>query len=227
MAKNILILGTGGNCIDILDTINEINKVTHQKVYECIGFLDDDTQKWGKEFYGVKVLGSLTSAEQYPDCFFVNGIGSTSNFWKKRDIIAKTNICLERFETIIHPTAAVSQMATLGYGTVIFQQVTITSNVTVGHHIVILPNTVVSHDDVIGDYTCIAGGVCVSGDVKIGQSCYLGTNCAIMSEVTLGNYCLIGMGSVVLNDVSENSVMVGNPAKFLRKTREIEVEQKQ
>jgi sugar O-acyltransferase (sialic acid O-acetyltransferase NeuD family) len=221
MAKKILIFGTGGNCIDILDTINEINEAKQQKIYECVGFLDDDSKKWGKEFYGVKVLGPLASADEYDDCFFINGIGSASNFWRKSEIIAKTGINLERFETIIHPTATVSKMATLGYGTVVFQQVTITSSVIIGHHIVILPNSVISHNDVIGDYTCIAGGVCISGNVRIGQSCYLGTNCAIISEVELGDYSLVGVGGVVLHNVPENSVMVGNPAKFLRKTREI------
>jgi sugar O-acyltransferase (sialic acid O-acetyltransferase NeuD family) len=225
MTKKILIFGTGGNCIDILDTINEINYSKQQQIYKCIGFLDDDPQKWHKEFYGTKVLGPLASASEYKDCFFVNGIGSTSNFWKKEEIIAQAGICLERFETIIHPTAAVSKMATLGYGTVVFQNVTITSNVTIGHHVMILPNAVISHDDIVGAYTCIAGGVCVSGNVKIGHSCYLGTNCALMSEIKLGDYCLIGMGSVVLTDVPDNSVMVGNPARFLRKTGEITVEE--
>lgn len=221
MTKKILIFGTGGNCIDILDTINDINSSRQDHLYECIGFLDDDNQKWDKEFCGVKVLGPLASAGEYKDCFFVNGIGSTSNFWKKREFIAKTGICLERFETIIHPTAAVSRMVTLGYGTVVFQNVTITSNVKIGHHVIVLPNTVISHNDVIGDYTCIAGGVCISGGVEIGQSCYLGSNSSIMSNIQIGDYCLIGMGSVVLTDVPDNTVLVGNPATFLRKTLEI------
>jgi sugar O-acyltransferase (sialic acid O-acetyltransferase NeuD family) len=217
MTKKIIIFGMGGNCIDILDTINDINDSKQDNVYECLGFLDDDKPKWGKAFYGVKVLGPLRSAGQYSDCFFVNGIGSESNFWKKREIISKAGISLERFETLVHPTASVSRMSKLGYGAVVFQNVTIASNVSIGNHVIILPNTVISHDDVIGDYTCIAGGVCISGDVEIGHSCYLGTNSAIISRIRIGNYCLVGMGSVVLEDVPENAVIVGNPARFLRK----------
>lgn len=68
----------------------------------------------------------------------------------------------------------------------------------------------INHDDIIGDYTCIAGGV------TVGKSCYLGTNCAIKEYVKIGENSLIGMGSVVLNNVSENSVVVGNSAKFIR-----------
>ncbi|MDF9843632.1 MULTISPECIES: hypothetical protein [unclassified Paenibacillus] len=35
--RPIVILGTGGNCIDILDTINDINAI--QLKYECVGFV--------------------------------------------------------------------------------------------------------------------------------------------------------------------------------------------
>ncbi|HRH99774.1 MAG TPA: acetyltransferase [Saprospiraceae bacterium] len=216
--KKIVILGSGGNCIDILDTINEINSIS--KKYDCIGFLDDNPDQIGKEFYGVRVIGSLDSAVDFADAVFVNGIGSSLNFWKKKSIIQKTMIPLERFETIIHPSASVSSFSHIGIGTVIFQNVTITSNVRIGNHVIILPNSVISHDDVIGDYTCITGGVCISGGVTIGESCYLGTNCSIIGNIKIGNNCLIGMGSNVLRDVDDNSVVMGNPAKYKRKTIE-------
>jgi sugar O-acyltransferase (sialic acid O-acetyltransferase NeuD family) len=218
MHKKIIILGTGGNCIDILDTIHTINQANSNQSYECAGFLDDNKQTWRKEYYGVPVLGPLNSAYKYNDHFFINGIGSQYNFWRKRKIIASTNIPDERFETLIHPTASVSSMAQLGSGVVVFQNVTITSNVKIGNQVIVLPNSVISHDVVIGDYTCITGGVCISGGVTIGHSCYLGTNSSIIGNIRIGNYCLVGMGSVVLETVDDNQVVVGNPAKFLRKT---------
>lgn len=212
--KEIIILGIGGNCIDILDTINDIGTV-----YKCVGFLDDKRENWGKEFFGVKVLGPLDSAKNYANAHFVNGIGSPFNFWKKGEIIARTGIPIERFENIIHPTASVSKMARLAHGVVIFQNVTITSNVSIGNHVIILPNSVISHDDVIGDCTSIAGGAAISGQVTVGRHCYLGTNSTVIGNVKIGDNCMVGMGSVVLHDVPENQTVVGNPAKFLRNTR--------
>lgn len=220
MVKKIVILGTGGNSIDILDTLDEISVQTSQTSYQCVGFLDDNPRLWGKERHGVKVIGPLATASELRGCFFVNAIGSPENFWKKETIIAKTGIALDRFATIVHPTASVSRMAKLGLGTVVFQNVTITSNVQVGNHVIILPNSVVSHDDVIGDYSCITGGVCISGEVKVGRSCYLGTGSVVRGGVEIGDYCLIGMGSVVLKDVPSKSVVVGNPARLLRLMRE-------
>lgn len=217
--QKIIILGLGGNCIDILDTLHDINSSCRPDQYLCLGFLDDNRSKWGQEIYGMKVLGPLSSALEFKDCLFVNGIGSPSNFFEKEKIIAKTGLPPERFGTIIHPSASVSRTARLGPGTVVFQNVTITSNVTIGAQVIILPGSVVSHDDVIEDYACIAGGVCISGNVHVGKSCYLGTNSTILGKITIGDTSLIGMGCVVLHDVAPNSVMMGNPAVFLRPTR--------
>jgi FlaA1/EpsC-like NDP-sugar epimerase len=55
--KKLIILGTGGNSVDILDAVHERNAHYKTPQYECIGFLDDDPQQWGKEIWGVRVLG--------------------------------------------------------------------------------------------------------------------------------------------------------------------------
>ena len=55
--KKLIILGTGGNCIDILDTVNDLNEHNAHKIYECIGFLDDNKENWGEVHYGIEVLG--------------------------------------------------------------------------------------------------------------------------------------------------------------------------
>ena len=214
--KKVVILGTGGTSVDILDTIDDI--ASKGGDLKCVGFLDDNESMWGKEIQGVEVLGPLKKSSSLDNVYFINGIGSPSNFAKKGRIITGLMIPQERFLTIIHPTASVSRTAKLGDGVVIFQNVTVTANAKIGDHVVILPNSIVSHDAEVGDYTCITGGVCVSGRVRVGKSCYLGTNSAFREDVKVGDFSLVGMGSIVLKDVEENSVVVGNPAKFLRKT---------
>ncbi|MCK6684794.1 MAG: acetyltransferase [Thermoanaerobaculia bacterium] len=216
MTQKLIVLGTGGNCVDIVDTVREINARAHRCVYDCVGFLDDEPTRQGTRVANLPVLGTLGDAHMYTDCRFVNGIGSSSSFRRKRYIIAKAGMPDERFATIVHPTASVSSLAVLGPGTVILQLATVASNVRVGRHVIQLPSSVVSHDCVVGDYSCIAGGVCISGGVSIGESCYIGTNAAIIENVNVGRCSLVGMGAVVLHDVRENSVVVGNPARHLR-----------
>lgn len=219
MPQEIVILGTGGNCVDIFETIESINTHRGQRIYECRGFLDDNPSLHGETLCGREILGPLTRARDLTGCCFVNGIGSPTNYVRKDAIIARAGVSPERFATLIHPTASVSRSAEIGRGTVIFEHVAITSNARIGHHVIILPGAVISHDVQIGDYTCITGGVCISGGARIGSRCYLGTNSTIIGDIAIGDYSLIGMGSVVLESVEENSVVAGNPARFLRHAR--------
>jgi sugar O-acyltransferase (sialic acid O-acetyltransferase NeuD family) len=216
--KRVVILGTGGNSIDILDTLHDVNDTAGRSVYDCAGLLDDNEALWGTLRSGVKVLGPVEMAAELQDCHFVNGIGSPASFAKKPAIIATAGVAPERFVTLVHPTASVSRTATLGRGTVVFQHVTITTNARIGDHVIILPNSVVSHDDIVGDYTTIAGGVCISGGVHVGTCCYLGSRSSVIGGANIGDGALIGMGSVVLADVPAGTVVVGTPARFLRST---------
>ncbi len=220
MTRKMIILGAVGNCIDILDTINDINRIASRPLYHCMGFLDDDETRWGKSVCGVPILGGLDSASRYDDAFFINGIGSPDSYQLKASIISKTRVPTERFETIFHPSAVVSSMAELGRGVVVFQNVTIASNARIGDHVSVLPNSVISHDCRVSSYTCIAGGVVACGNVTIGASCYIGAGSSIKERVTVGEGSLVGMGSVVIGDVAEGSVVGGNPAGVIRQSRQ-------
>jgi sugar O-acyltransferase (sialic acid O-acetyltransferase NeuD family) len=215
--KRIIILGIGGNCVDILEAIFDINEQGARAVYEPVGFLDDNPETKGNMIQGVPILGPLSSARDYTGCRFVNGIGSVNNYWKKLEIIQKTNLTDDCFETIVHPTASISRTATLGSGVVILPNVTVASNAMVGKHVMVLANSVINHNSVVGDGTILASSVTIAGNVHIGRGCYFGSNSAIRDGITIEDYCLIGMGSTVIRSVETRSVVAGNPARLIRK----------
>ncbi|MCS7029064.1 MAG: NeuD/PglB/VioB family sugar acetyltransferase [Bacteroidia bacterium] len=211
----VVILGATGNGIDILDTLLDINQSLGTQKYQCLGFLDDKDELQGKTIYAdCKVLGKLTHASNFDDeVFFATAIGSARTYLQKSSLLK--HISLNRFITVIHPTAYVSRSAVIGTGSVILQNVTVCNNVRIGNQVVILANTVINHDSVIDSFTNIASGVSVSGGVRIGQNCYIGTNVAIKESVTIGEKSLVGMGSNVLADIPANSLVWGNPAKII------------
>ncbi len=52
--------------------------------------------------------------------------------------------------------------------------------------------------------------------VILGKNVWLGTGAIILPGVTIGDHAIVGAGSVVTKDVAEKTIVVGNPAKFLR-----------
>jgi len=51
----------------------------------------------------------------------------------------------------------------------------------------------------------------------IGRGAALGSNCTIMCGIKIGENAIIGAGSVVTKDVPAGMIVVGNPARVIRK----------
>lgn len=56
-----------------------------------------------------------------------------------------------------------------------------------------------------------------SGDVEIGSDVWIGLGAIILPGVKIGDGAIIGAGAVVAGDVPPYSIVVGNPAKLLKK----------
>ena len=56
-----------------------------------------------------------------------------------------------------------------------------------------------------------------SKPIVIGRNCFIGCNSIILKGTILGDGCVVGAGAVVSGKFEENSVIVGNPAKVIKK----------
>lgn len=56
--------------------------------------------------------------------------------------------------------------------------------------------------------------------VTLGNNVWLGAGVIILPGVTIGDNSIVGAGSVVTHDVPTDTIVVGNPAKVLRKITE-------
>lgn len=52
--------------------------------------------------------------------------------------------------------------------------------------------------------------------VKIGKNVWLGGNCVVLPGVTIGDNVIAAAGSVITKDVPPNTMVGGNPAKFIK-----------
>lgn len=217
MQRPLIILGTGGNALDLLDLI-ESRSGLGPAPWRVAGFLDDARPE-GALIAGLPVLGRLTEARRFaedPAAGFVNAIGSEASHRERLRIVAGTGLDPTRFATLVHAAAAVSSRAVLGPGTCIHAGASIAGHVVIGAHVAIGPGAIVGHDTVIEDGAVLAPGCLVSGFVRLGRSCYVGAGSALRQRVVIGERALVGIGAVVLRDVPPGATVVGNPARTLR-----------
>ena len=126
MTERLVILGTGGNAYDVLDTVDAINSTG--PAWNVVGFLTDGARP-GAEYLGLPVLGALKDAATHEDCWFVSAIWNDRVFKTLHDVLATTRLPLPRFATLVHPGAAVSRRARLGHDVIVHHGATIGGNV--------------------------------------------------------------------------------------------------
>jgi acetyltransferase-like isoleucine patch superfamily enzyme len=99
--------------------------------------------------------------------------------------------------------------------TFICEGVAIEDGVFVGHNVSFINDKVPRAINKDGSMQTENDWKCEKTLVKKGAS--IGTSATILCGVTIGEYAVVGAGSVVTKDVPERTIVVGNPAVFLRK----------
>lgn len=121
---------------------------------------------------------------------------------------------------VIASDATLAQSACLGAGAIVAPGVRIMAKADVGEHVLINTASVVSHECSIGDFSTISPGVTLGGRCLLGQGVFVGIGATVRDGVSIGEGAVIGAGAVVLKDVPPGAVMVGVPAKMLRREPE-------
>jgi UDP-3-O-[3-hydroxymyristoyl] glucosamine N-acyltransferase len=75
----------------------------------------------------------------------------------------------------------------------------------------------VAHNCYIGKKTCLTAGVTLAGGVRIGPKCWIGMHSCVTNKVKIAEGTIVGQGANVMKDTAYADVVVGNPARFLRK----------
>jgi sugar O-acyltransferase (sialic acid O-acetyltransferase NeuD family) len=204
--EKLIIFPFNGNGLEALDCI--------QGQYDLIGFVDDMPEKQGVTKYGFRVYGREL-INKYKEAKILAIPGSVQRYKERHRIIDSLNIQAQRFATIVHPKASVSNLASLGINVLIMAGVVITSNAVVSNHVCVLPNSVIHHDVTIGAWTLIGSNVLIAGNVSIGENCYISSGTNIIDGITIGNGTLIGLGTNLLTSTPINSKFVGNPGRLI------------
>jgi len=217
MKPNVIILGGSG--IGMIAA----SILSRQGEAEVLGFLNDVIPVGSKigKFRQYEVLGRTEDLPRYladeRTQFFIAYVGLT-NEKATFEKIAALKIPEARFCSVIDRTAVIPEgFCRVGAGVLFAPLTQLSPDTTVADNCMLLPNAFLGHDSFMDRFAHLATNAVVGANVHVGKAVHVGSNATIREKVKIGDFSLVGAGAVVLEDVPENSVVVGNPARVLRR----------
>lgn len=122
--------------------------------------------------------------------------GSLYRFPHKGNVVIEKNVVIREFVTVDRA---------------------VTGSTVVGEDSKIDHHCHIAHNVKIGKHNTLANGCIIEGSCEVGDYNTFGAGVIVQRKVKIGSRCIFGSGAVITKDVPDNSVMVGNPARLLRK----------
>ncbi|RTL77245.1 MAG: hypothetical protein EKK35_17950 [Bradyrhizobiaceae bacterium] len=208
--RKVVIYGAGGHARELLFQLAEAKT--------AVSALVEDFNS-GRAAKGIPILNLEEALARYSDAIWYVAIGNPFARREISDKLKNLGIELGGFvsnRALVAPSAKISHSAQVFAGTIISDDCIIEDGVIVHF------NCVVAHNVRIGAYSFIAPRVAIAGHVDIGHDAWLGVGASIKNgswerPLSIGNQAIIGAAACVINDVPSNFVMIGVPARRLRK----------
>ena len=210
--KKLLLLGGGGHCRSIIDSLISLNE------YDDIGVVDNDPTI---DFpNGISVVGTdddlgFLYEQGWKSAFVsVGSVGNTALRRKLYDIINKYEF---NIPIIVDPSAVIAKDAVIDKGVFVGKGAIINAKSFIDFAAIINTGAIIEHDCHVGEFAHISPGTVLCGNVKVGTDAHIGANSTVIQGTIIGEGSVIGIGSVVTKRVPDGTVAYGNPCKVVKK----------
>lgn len=205
MHNKLVLIGGGGHCKSVLDTIYATGRYSEIVITDY--GLSNGSMVLGCRVVGTdKELPNLYKKGFHHAFITVGSIKDTTIRRKAYETAKKIGFV---FPTIIDPSAVISLSSQIGRGVFVGKNAVVNSDAIIKDMAIINTAAIIEHDCCIGEFSHIAIGATLCGGVVTGDSVFVGANATVIQGVKIGISSTIGAGSIILKDVPENSTIVG------------------
>lgn len=210
--KRIYALGVGHNTPVFID-------LAVAAEYEVAGLYHYNDERTGQTDHGFEILGS------FDDLFHSSSLQGMCFLLTMGDSQIRARLISQILEkggevpSLIHPTAVISQFATISpIGVYISAFSFVQADTTIGEGTVLLSGVNISHTNSIGRYCFVAGGSTIGAYTIMEDFVFVGQGVlSISGKVSrIAHHAYIGAGSLLTHDVAAGEVLVGRPARVIR-----------
>jgi sugar O-acyltransferase (sialic acid O-acetyltransferase NeuD family) len=214
----MLIIGAKGFAKELLEAICQTG------ADERVAFYDDVSDDLPELLFGTyTIIKNLEDAEKYlksGDGRFALGVGNPVLRYKLSE---KFEAIGGELSSVVSPFARIGRWKnSIGAGSNILSNAVIESNNKIGAGNLIHVNALISHDVTTGKFCEISPSANLLGGVSVGDFCSIGAGAQILPRVKIGRNVTVGAGAVVTKDVPDNLLVVGVPAKMVKKLEPVD-----
>ena len=208
MEKKLLLIGGGGHCHSVLDSVLSIG------LFAEIGIIDNTDSS----YLGIPVIGTdddipTLIKNGWTDAFIsVGSVGDTRIRRRLYEMVKHYGLSVP---SVIDPSAAVGNNVVIQEGVFIGKRAVINAGCCIGTCSIINTGAIVEHDCKIGDFSHISPGTTLCGQVKVGHDSHVGAGSVVKQLVEIGDQVFIGAGSTVLKNIPNNVKAYGNPCRVV------------
>lgn len=205
------------NKVILIGAFCEIVELCEECQYEIVGIVDELQES---HFMGIPIIGNdavfIENKDMYIDIPLI--VVPDSPFVREK-LSRQYSDMGYRFAMLISPRANISRYAKIGTGTVIQSGCNVSAGVVLGDFVKLNTNANIMHESQVEDFATVAPNAVVLGRCRIESKAYVGANATVLPTRTIGTGAIVGAGAVVTRNVESDSVVVGNPARVMEKSR--------
>ncbi len=184
----------------------QIQDATQNNPYiKIVGYYDDADR------VGVECLGKIDATlikRMHSEAIFDRIFVACGNSELRTKLINTLSECGIKFINIIHPSAFVSNGATLGCNIYVGPFSQIASKAIVEDGVFISAGTNIEHHCHISENALFGPGVCLSGGVKVGKRSILGAGVSVESNISIGDDVYIATGKGITKNVKSSTRII-------------------